>query len=42
MTEEMEMPTPCIRCGEWFNLHDGGPSQDGRFRYVKPVQKKRK
>lgn len=21
--EEMEMPTPCQKCGEWFDLHDG-------------------
>lgn len=21
--EEMEMPTPCKKCGEWFDLHDG-------------------
>lgn len=23
MNEEMEMPTPCQRCGEIFDLHDG-------------------
>lgn len=21
--EEMEMPTPCQHCGEWFDLNDG-------------------
>ena len=21
--EEMEMPTPCVHCGEWFDLNDG-------------------
>ena len=21
--EEMEMPTPCQKCGNWFDLHDG-------------------
>ena len=26
--EEMEIPTPCIICGELFDLHDGGPSND--------------
>ena len=23
----MEMPTPCQKCGEIFDLHDGSPSQ---------------
>ena len=23
MYEEMEMPTPCQRCGNWFDLNDG-------------------
>lgn len=26
--EEMEMPTPCQHCGEWFDLQDGKPSED--------------
>lgn len=21
--DEMEMPTPCVNCGEWFDLNDG-------------------
>lgn len=24
--EEMDMPTPCIHCGELFDLNDGGTS----------------
>lgn len=31
MQKEMEMPTPCKVCGEWFELHKGGPSKDGRY-----------
>lgn len=27
MKEEMEMPTPCQHCGEWFDLHDGCGSE---------------
>lgn len=23
LDEEMEMPTPCQRCGEWFDLNNG-------------------
>lgn len=23
MCEEMEMPCPCQKCGEWFDLNDG-------------------
>ncbi len=26
-TEEMEMPTPCQKCGEWFDLNDGRSSE---------------
>lgn len=26
MKEEMEMPTPCHNCGEWFDLNEGSPS----------------
>ncbi len=26
-TDEMEMPTPCQHCGEWFDLNDGCPSE---------------
>jgi hypothetical protein len=22
-SEEMEMPTPCQKCGKWFDLNDG-------------------
>lgn len=29
--EEFEMPTPCKNCGEWFDLHEGGPSKDGKY-----------
>ena len=25
--EEMEMPTPCQKCGSWFDLHDGYGSE---------------
>lgn len=25
--EEMEMPTPCQKCGEWFELNDGAASE---------------
>lgn len=25
--EEMEMPTPCQKCGEWFDLNDGVGSE---------------
>ena len=25
--EEMEMPTPCEHCGEWFDLNDGYGSE---------------
>jgi len=28
---EMEMPTPCDRCGDWFDLNDGGSSKDGKI-----------
>ena len=31
MEEEMDMPTPCKNCGEWFDLHEGGPSKDGKY-----------
>ena len=31
MEEEFDMPTPCKNCGEWFDLHEGGPSKDGKF-----------
>lgn len=27
MIEEMEMPTPCQKCGEWFDLNDGCGSE---------------
>lgn len=27
LDEEMEMPCPCQRCGEWFDLHDGRGSK---------------
>ena len=23
LDEEMDMPTPCSKCGEWFDLNDG-------------------
>lgn len=23
LSEEMEMPTPCQKCGKWFDLNDG-------------------
>lgn len=26
-TEGMEMPCPCQKCGDWFDLHDGRGSQ---------------
>lgn len=26
-TEEMDMPTPCQKCGEWFDLNDGRGSK---------------
>ena len=25
--EEMEMPTPCVKCRNWFDLHDGYGSE---------------
>ncbi len=25
--ESMEMPTPCVKCGNWFDLHDGYGSE---------------
>lgn len=25
--EEMEIPTPCQKCGEWFDLNDGSASE---------------
>lgn len=25
--EEMEMPTPCKKCGKWFELNDGAASE---------------
>lgn len=25
-TENMECPVPCEKCGKWFDLHDGSPS----------------
>lgn len=27
LDEEMEMPTPCTHCGEWFDLNDGYGSE---------------
>lgn len=26
LDEEMDMPCPCQKCGEWFDLNDGTPS----------------
>ena len=28
MEEEMEMPTPCIKCNDWFELNEGRPSKE--------------
>lgn len=27
VTDTMEMPTPCQKCGSWFDLNDGCPSE---------------
>ncbi len=27
LSEEMEMPTPCLHCGGWFDLNDGHGSE---------------
>lgn len=38
--EEMEMPTLCKVCGDWFDLNDGGPSADYKYQICKDCSEK--